>query len=185
MVCMNPRFFFLILVSGISITSVLIPTCNAHVWISPMKMLAEETISMDEIVYVEKAISLRNDKNETVMVLLDASTIPVLFENETVTLQPYERKMIYPQVAIQKGNYTGKILVNVIGVNETQISGGSKVVTSLAITVIARGIVNTSSSSNLSKENNNRYSNEFLYMVTIIIIGLVSSSYLLYRKRNN
>ncbi|HID24966.1 MAG TPA: hypothetical protein EYP23_00655 [Thermoplasmata archaeon] len=116
------------------------PTGTALVWITPMKMMATGNISSDlGVASVEKTIILRNDGNKSVFISLNASGINVVFEENSFELQPNEKKTIHPVVLVEEGRRDGVINV-VVYEKEEKVEGiGSKVVTSMSISVVTVG----------------------------------------------
>ena len=175
-------YFYLIIILIIGLVfNITSPKIDAAVWISPMNMLAEGNVTEDGTCQVQKVIKFKNDANKSAIVEITSSNITVLFENNSFELYPYEEKTIHPIIVVEQGKITGKILVKTYDKEDSNQTSGSKVSTTMVITVTSIGtLVNTSSS-----ENNTEYKldNLYYYILIVIIIGLILISLVLMKKK--
>ena len=125
-----------IMLLGLIVLCVL-PQVSGLVWVTPMKMLAEGTITDGDTVEVEKALIVRNDANTSVQVVLNASGVTVVFEESIVTLGPQERRVLHPVVVVGEGRVEGVISVKAM---DSESGGGSRIVSTMSITVMAVGV---------------------------------------------
>ena len=116
------------------------PMGKAHVWISPMKMLAEGNITDAGFCEVEKAIVLKNSGNDSVIINLTATGIDVSFEDNDFELKAGEEKLIiHPIITVTEGKHEGRIIVRAYEMDIDTGGTGSHAVSSWSIMVTANG----------------------------------------------
>ena len=150
------------------------PLLKANVWISPMKILAEGYVTDHNPVYTEKNINLINDGNQTYIVTFQWTGISVLLENETIELQPFEKRIIKPNILIEKGNHTGTITVKANIKNSSKNHTGVQVISLSSIRVITRGYENTTLIfQTINSDVNQQKNKEYFYLPALIGIGII------------
>lgn len=168
-------------ISAIIITilafNIISPKIDASVWISPMNMLAEGDITEDGVCEVQKVIKFKNDANKSAIVNITTSNITVIFENKTFELLPYEEKTIYPIVIVEQGNRKGKILIKSFETEDSNHTTGSKVVTTMVITVTSIGRLENSSSIEYKLDA------LFYYIFILIIIVILITVFIMRKKK--
>ncbi len=145
---------------------------DAAVWITPTNMLAEGNITEGGVCQVQKVIKFKNDANKSAIVNITTSDITVIFENNTFELLPYEEKTIYPIVIVEQGKKTGKIYIKNYEIEDSNPITGSKVITTMAITVTSIGTLVNSSISEYESDTSYYYI-FFLIIIVILIITFV------------
>lgn len=171
------KYSVLPLIFLIIVTS--IPICNANVWISPMKMLAEGEMTQNGTIEIRKNISLRNDENCTYIITLQAIGINVSFEKQTIELLPYEKRIIQPIILVELGNHTGSIIINTQKKDKTSNQTGSSVISNIAITVTTRGFEQISTDTNNKTIVLNQLPNQGLPLA-IVIISIIIVSFIIF-----
>jgi hypothetical protein len=146
--------------------------CNsayAYIWISPMKIIAEEKIIEGEYSQVEKFFTIRNDDNVTLIVEFFASDINITFLNDTIELLPFEKKNISVIIHIQKGIKTGKIFVKAFDKIDDDSNSGINIQTSMVITVTTNGLIDIVDKSDESFN----YINIYILILMFVLIAIV------------
>jgi len=160
------------------------PVLKADVWISPMKILAEGYITDDTTVYTEKSINLLNDANQTYIVSVQWNGISILLDNQTIELQPFEKRSITPKILVEKGNHTGTITIKVNVKNSSKNQTGVRIITLSSISVTTKGYENTSFVSQSNNSEVNQLINiGFLYLPALGIIGVAFVSIMYFARK--
>jgi hypothetical protein len=129
----------MVVVIGLCMVIFMPITGKALVWVTPMKMQAEGTISAAGFCEVEKAIILKNDGNDSVFVSLNATGIEVVFEDTIIELKGGEQKIIRPVVIVEEGKQIGSISVVGYDKDISREGIGAQIISSMGITVTTIG----------------------------------------------
>ena len=129
----------MVIIIGLCLVILMPITGKALLWVTPMKMQAEGTITASGFCEVEKAIILKNDENDSVFVSLNATGIEVIFEDNIIELKGGEQKIIRPVVIVEEGKHIGTISVVGYTKDISRKGIGAQIVSSMGITVTTIG----------------------------------------------